>query len=58
MVMADAKTYAERSGGAWHRVSWPMRLLPLMLLSWTVAYLLATATSSATLTFDSSLDAK
>lgn len=31
------------SGGAWQGVSWPMRLLPLVLVSWPVAYMLATA---------------
>ncbi|HUD65388.1 MAG TPA: hypothetical protein VMQ17_12445 [Candidatus Sulfotelmatobacter sp.] len=31
------------SGGAWQGVSWPMRLLPLVLVSWPVAYVLATA---------------
>jgi hypothetical protein len=28
------------SGGAWQGVSWPMRLLPFVLVSWPVAYLL------------------
>lgn len=28
------------SGGAWQGVSWPMRLLPLILVSWPAAYLL------------------
>jgi hypothetical protein len=31
------------SGGAWPGVSWPMRMLPFVLGSWPVAYLLATA---------------
>lgn len=31
------------SGGAWHGVPWPMRLLPFVLASWPVAYLLARA---------------
>jgi hypothetical protein len=31
------------SGGAWHGVAWPMRLLPFVLASWPVAYLLAMA---------------
>jgi len=29
------------SGGAWHGVAWPMRLLPFVLASWPVIYLLA-----------------
>jgi hypothetical protein len=36
------------SGGAWHGVSWPMRLLPFALVSWPVAYLLATAKRGTT----------
>ena len=31
------------SGGAWHGVSLPMRLLPFVVVSWPVAYLLASA---------------
>jgi len=31
------------SGGAWHGDSWPVRLLPFLLVSWPVAYMLATA---------------
>ena len=31
------------SGGSWHGVSWPMRLLPFVLVSWPVAYLLGAA---------------
>jgi hypothetical protein len=31
------------SGGAWHGDSWTARLLPFALVSWPVAYLLATA---------------
>jgi len=31
------------SGGVWPGVSWPMRLLPFLLVSWPAAYLLATA---------------
>jgi len=32
------------SGGAWQGVSWPMRLVPFVLVSWPVAYLLGEAT--------------
>lgn len=35
--------HEEWSGGAWHGVAWPMRLLPFVLVSWPVAYLLAMA---------------
>jgi hypothetical protein len=31
------------SGGAWHGDSWPVRLLPFLLVSWPAAYMLATA---------------
>jgi hypothetical protein len=31
------------SGGTWPGVSWPMRLLPFLLVSWPAAYLIATA---------------
>lgn len=31
------------SGGAWQGVSWPMRLLPFVLVSWPVVYLLGEA---------------
>jgi hypothetical protein len=31
------------SGGLWPGVSWPVRLLPFLLVSWPAAYLLATA---------------
>lgn len=31
------------SGGAWQGVSWPVRLLPCVLVSWPVAYLLCKA---------------
>jgi hypothetical protein len=37
------------SGGAWHGVSWPMRLLPFVLISWPVAYLLANAKPRTTI---------
>lgn len=37
------------SGGAWHGVSWPMRLLPFVLVSWPVTYLLATANPDTTI---------
>jgi hypothetical protein len=37
------------SSGAWHRVSWPMRLLPFVLASWPVAYLLASAKRRTTI---------
>jgi hypothetical protein len=36
------------SGGAWHGVSWPLRLLPFVLVSWPVAYLLAIANQQHT----------
>jgi hypothetical protein len=35
--------HEEWSGGAWHGVAWPVRLLPFVLASWPVAYLLAMA---------------
>jgi hypothetical protein len=35
--------HEEWSGGAWHGVAWPMRLLPFVLVRWPVAYLLAMA---------------
>jgi hypothetical protein len=31
------------SGGAWHGVSWTTRLLPFVVVSWPITYLLATA---------------
>jgi hypothetical protein len=31
------------SGGAWDGVAWPMRMLPFVLTSWPIAYLLAMA---------------
>ena len=31
------------SAGAWHRVAWPVRLLPFALASWPVANLLVVA---------------
>jgi hypothetical protein len=36
------------SGGAWHGVSWPMRMLPFVLVSCPVAYLLVTANRQTT----------
>jgi hypothetical protein len=35
--------HEEWSAGAWHGVAWPVRLLPFVLASWPVAYLLAMA---------------
>jgi hypothetical protein len=35
--------HEEWSGGAWHVVAWPVRMLPFVLASWPVAYLLAMA---------------
>jgi len=35
--------HEEWSGGAWHGVAWPARMLPFVLASWPVAYLLAMA---------------
>jgi hypothetical protein len=31
------------SGGVWRGVSWPMRLLPFLLVSWPAVYLLTDA---------------
>jgi hypothetical protein len=31
------------SSGAWHGVSWTMRLLPFVVVSWPITYLLTTA---------------
>jgi hypothetical protein len=36
------------SSGAWHGVSWTARLLPFVVVSWPVAYLLATANRQQT----------
>jgi len=40
--------HEEWSGGAWHGVAWPVRLLPFVLASWPVAYLLAMANRQRT----------
>jgi hypothetical protein len=37
------RAYEVWSGGVWPGVSWPMRLLPFLLVSWPAAYLFATA---------------
>jgi hypothetical protein len=37
------------SSGAWHGVSWTMRLLPFMVVSWPITYLLATAKRRTTI---------
>jgi hypothetical protein len=36
------------SSGAWHGVSWTMRLLPFVVVSWPITYLLATANRQQT----------
>ena len=40
--------HEEWSGGTWHGVAWPVRLLPFVLASWPVAYLLAMASRQHT----------
>ena len=37
------RAYEVWSGGVWPGVSWPMRLLPFLLVNWPAAYLFATA---------------
>jgi len=37
------------SSGAWHGVSWTMRLLPFVVVSWPITYLLATAKRRSTI---------
>jgi hypothetical protein len=37
------------SSGAWHGVPWTMRLLPLVVLSWPITYLLASAKRQTTI---------